>query len=122
MHCVLIILLMITPLRSVLASESALSHCDVADMDMTAKTLSMQRHVVSAEAVVNQQAATDHQCCCCDDTTCASDCDMGMSVSILIQSSGYLPFFINKKTLTLPASNLLIRALTPPSRPPVILS
>lgn len=122
MHYVIIILLMITPLRSVLASAPALSYCDMADMDMTAKTMSMQMHVVSVDAVINKQAETDHKYSCCDGATCASNCDMGMSVSILIQSSSYLPVYINTTTLTLPASNLLVRALTPPSRPPVILS
>ena len=122
MHYVLIILLMITPLRSVLASMPALSHCDMADMDMTVKTMSMQMQAVSVDTVINKQAETDNTCCCCDGATCASNCDMGMSASILIQSSNYTPVFINTKTLTLSASNLLVRALTPPSRPPVILS
>jgi len=122
MHYVLIVLLMMAPLRGVMASTPGLSHCDMADMEMTAETMSMQKHAVSRDAEINKQAATDHQCCCCDDVACVSNCDMGMSVSILIQSSHYTPFFINKKTLILPASNLIVRALTPPSRPPVILS
>jgi hypothetical protein len=74
---------------------------------------------IDKQAAVPYQTEANHQCCCCD-SHCVSDCEMGMSATMLIQNSSYAPQFVNvAKSLTL-SSDLVIRALTPPSRPPLV--
>jgi len=140
---------MFAPLRSVMAAQQ--SHCDMEDMSTEEMSVSMhasKSHDMSkmssmdmsawlaaseqtaAEPATSQptiseqaaeQAAVNQQCCCCDDN-CVSNCDMGLSVSILIHASSYTPVFINTAVSTTPSLNVLARALTPPSRPPAYLS
>ena len=139
MHYLLIILLMITPMRGVLASS--LSHCDMSDMDMSAMNMinkdminkdgaamtMMHEHHASAVTVVgklvtDKQMDTHNECCCCDGNSCTGNCDMGMSVSILMLGSSYTPGFVDTKLSILSTSSVLAVALTPPSRPPALLS
>ena len=118
---VLIILLMFTPMRSVLAEQ--VSHCNMDDMSATVSTHHM--HVSQADHIpdhINQSQQSQHECCCCDADSCAGNCDMGMTVSLLMQVSSYSPVLVNTEKLILSSSKLLIRALSPPSRPPLTLS
>ena len=133
LHYLLIILLMLTPLRAVMAVQS--SHCDMAEMDMdvTALSISMampvQHHEMhdmssgemSAIQVSDDQSAGNQQCCCCD-SDCASNCDMSVTASLHMQASSYSPVYINTSNTTSFNSEVLVRALTPPSRPPAKLS
>jgi len=118
---VLIILLMFAPMRSVLAEP--VSHCDMDDMSSTASM--HQMHQSQAGFIpdhINQSQQSQHQCCCCDTSRCAGNCDMGMTVSLLMQASPYSPVFVNAEKITLYSAVLLLRTLSPPSRPPLILS
>lgn len=119
---------MIVPMRSVLASS--LPHCNMADMEMSGMEKSgMDMHATAQavskqmqQLVTNKQAATHHKCCCCDANSCAGNCDMGMAVSMLMQVSIFTPVFIRTTSFVLSSSDVLARALTPPSRPPAKLS
>ena len=129
----LVILMMLAPLRGVLAMQSA--HCDMGDMPASVQ---MQEDA-SAPAYDNvspdfsdmaaayhhgdkSSQSMDHKCCCCDANSCGSDCDMGMAVSLLMQVSSYSPIFVKAEKLSPSSQVLRVRALTPPSRPPLILS
>ena len=127
-------LLMFAPMRSVLAEQQ--SHCDMDEMPVSV-SMSKAEHVISSITVsshdsfthdspTNDASITDitaeHDCCCCDANSCVSNCDMSISASILMQNSAYTPIIISTSNSALFSSALLIRALPPLSRPPVILS
>jgi hypothetical protein len=118
----LIILLMITPMRSVTAGQ--VSHCDTDEMsNMT--SASHQMHMSQADIVdshQDKQQNAGQDCCCCDADSCASNCDMGMTTSILMQNSTYTPVFVSAVYIELFSSKILARALTPPTRPPLKFS
>ena len=130
LHYVLIILLMFAPMRSAFAMES--SHCDMdGDMgSMSAQSMSsgMQMSSVQDNSQMERMnhepmnlEQMPHDCCCCDDG-CNSNCDMGTTASLLIQVSSYSPVFIKTDNIFVSSPELQLRALTPPSRPPLILS
>ena len=118
---VLIILLMLAPFRSVIAMSSP--HCDMADMsashpmDSMSSGKSMSHHHPDTSTI-----AVKHKCCCCDTGNCAGNCDMGMSVSLLVQDTFYAPVIVAITASVIVSSDLLIRALTPLSRPPATFS
>ena len=112
--------------------------CDMADMDMEVSADSMPEsmaasmkghdmhhmssHGMSSDQGTSAQTISDkagsaHRCCCCDNG-CKSNCDMGISASLLIQASAYSPVFVKASSFTAFVSATLVRALTPPSRPP----
>lgn len=132
---VLIILLMFSPMRSVMAMQS--SHCDMSAMSAMSSSDFMQQSGITlskntetsnfpdstfAHQHSDEQQQMNHKCCSSDGNSCGSDCDMGITVSLLMQVSLYSPVFVNTEKLILSSPELLIRALTPPSRPPLIIS
>lgn len=140
LHYVLIILLMLAPLRGVMAVQQ--SHCDMEDMPMSASANdSMSGHDMSGHAMhgmspleftavpvhmtadqpQTDQSTSNEQCCCCD-SGCAANCDMSISASMVMNASAYSPVFINTSNSISYTSEILVRALTPPSRPPANLS
>jgi hypothetical protein len=142
----LIILLMMTPLRSAMAVQDL--HCEMDKMSGSSTSGSTMQSMMSLASshqmqspssntgmAVTDMAITDmtitgmvqsdqtqRACCCCDDNACASDCDMGINVSILMPNSVYAAVFISVSSSELFSSRLLARALPPLSRPPVIFS
>jgi hypothetical protein len=132
LHYVLIILLILAPLRSAMAAQQV--PCDMADMDMgktsmsvsdtvqaSAQSHDMSLHEMPADQIQTNQSAADHQCCCCD-SDCVSNCDMGVTASLVMQASSYSPVYVNASNSISFKSEILVRALTPPSRPPAYLS
>lgn len=137
-HYLLIILLMIAPVRGAMGMQE--SHCDMDVMSseaMSSETMSSinsaaqhqtmgyelsDHESINKQTSENQKSVTNHQCCCCDGDNCAASCDMGMTVSLVMQESSYTPVFIAVTQTTKTSSPLLIRALTPPSRPPATFS
>ncbi len=132
-------------MRSTFAMES--SHCDM-DGDMSsmfAQSMSpgmqmsrvqdnsqmermnhepMNHEAMNHEAMNHDQMNLEqmnHDCCCCDNG-CNSNCDMGTTASLLIQVSSYSPVFIKTDNIFISSPELQLRALTPPSRPPLTLS
>ena len=132
---------MMTPLRSAMAAQD--SHCEMDDMSASDRSISSMQNLMpsvsphqmhfSSSAIdmaITDMAIIDmvqpdqaqHACCCCDGNACASDCDMGVSVSMLMPNSIYAAVIISASSSELFSSKLLIRALPPLSRPPVIFS
>lgn len=126
---------MFTPVRGVMAVQQ--THCDMADMDMAEVAVSMnasmstamqghEMHYMSsadqaADLALTDQSVANKQCCCCDND-CMSNCDMGVTASLVMQVSAYTPDFVKTTNSISYTSEILVRALTPPSRPPANLS
>lgn len=135
LHYLLIIVLMVAPVRSLLAAPSCHMQDMAADMsadmseDMSAdmqhdmSSHDMSGHDMSAHAMsdTDQQQGVSNKCCCCDDD-CNSQCDMGLSAALMLQASSYMPVFVNAVNAVSVSPQVLVRALTPPSRPPAQLS
>ena len=109
LHYVLIVLMMFAPASGSLAAQS--SHCDMSNMSSMDSGPSHQGHVEQTEK--NN---------CCDTDNCASNCDMGMTVSLFIQMSSYSPVFLAVTESAVFSTEVLVRSLAPPSRPPADLS
>ena len=126
---------MFAPIRSAMAVQQA--HCDMDGMNMDEMSMSMSMqdhdmhdmhamHAMSstddpADLTTDQRAVSGTQCCCCD-YDCVSNCEIGVSVSLVMQVSLYSPVFVNTSNTDSYISDLLLRALTPPSRPPATIS
>ena len=120
---------MFAPIRSAMAVQQA--HCDMdgMNMDEMSMSMSMQDHAMHAmsstddpaDLTTDQRAVSGTQCCCCD-YDCVSNCEIGVSVSLVMQVSLYSPVFVNTSNTDSYISDLLLRALTPPSRPPATIS
>lgn len=109
LHYVLIVLMMFAPASGSLAAQS--SHCDMSNMSSMDSDSSHQGHV--------QQTEKNN---CCDTDNCASNCDMGMTVSLFMQTSSYSPVFLAVTESTVLSIEVLVRSQAPPSRPPASLS
>ncbi|MBT8118517.1 MAG: hypothetical protein KJN89_02265 [Gammaproteobacteria bacterium] len=124
---VLIILLMFAPIRSAMAMQQP--HCDMDEMDMAETSMSMQEHAMHdmssnadfTDPMSNEHAGVSVQCCCCD-SDCVSNCGIGVPVSLIIQVSDYSPVFVSTSRIQGYISPLLLRTLSPPSRPPATIS
>ena len=115
---------MFAPIRSAMAAQQA--HCDMDEMDMSEMSMSMSMHDMSsaADAIdlkIDENTVTDTQCCCCGND-CVSNCEIGVSVSLVLQVSLYSPVFANASNIHSYTTDLLLRTLSPPSRPPAIIS
>ncbi len=109
------------------------SHCEMVDTDEVSisTSASVQSHKMSRVfgpstdgSSVNMdtdQAAASNQSFCCD-SDCASNCDIGIAASLVMQISAYSPVFINASSSLGFSSDVLVRGLTPPSRPPANFS
>jgi len=70
---------------------------------------------------------SDHQInytaksCCNDDGVCNSDCHFALSVSLSMQRADFSPVFLTTDIFENVSNALLVRELTPPSRPPLFL-
>lgn len=111
---------MIAPMRSVMAEQD--SHCEMDEMSAMTSTMSHQMHQSQSGLDEPQQAKVQDKCCCCDGNSCAGNCDMGMTASILMRDSVFAPVFDSVADVALYSSKILARALTPPTRPPLKLS
>ena len=130
---------MLAPLRGAMAGVMAVqqSHCDSEDMAMSIsaagpmsghdmsnmssdKPVTSDMHAAHMQSVIDTQSepsTSEHQCCCCD-SGCVSNCDMGVSASMVISASEYSPVFVNTSNSISYTSAVLVRALAPPPRPP----
>ena len=126
-------LLMFAPIRSVMAMQ--LTHCDMDTAVMKISTPVSKTdagpsdihasHDMSSMPGHNsghQKSEKNQHPCCSGAKVCASDCDMGTTVSLFIQKSTYAPLFINVAETENISSEPIVRELTPPSRPPANFS
>lgn len=59
--------------------------------------------------------------CCNGDAPCSSSCHFAISASLFLQAADYSPALINTDTFAIISNALLVRELSPPSRPPLSL-
>lgn len=124
LHWLLIVMLTITPLRTIAGNSfckidvTSNVHSSVVKKEHTAGHHTMVQHVQIASADNNSMSS--NQCCCCDDSQvgCSSNCDMGTSVSLILQESPYAAVFLAASESIAISSNIILRELTPPFRPP----
>jgi len=133
LNYVLITLLIFAPVRSVTAMQ--LMHCDMDASAMKISATVSTSNVSSADIHAShnmssmpahdsshQQSEKNQHPCCSGAKICVSDCEMGTSVSLLMQTSNYAPLFINVAETEIISSEPIVRELTPLSRPPVKIS
>lgn len=130
LYYVLIMLLMIAPLRNVVAVP-----CDMEVMGnmqgmhevsnhgvMPVDTTMSERDGAAMQSADIMHHQMSKHCCCNDcDVNCAGDCDFGISFSLLLHEINYSPVYQAGARPFSPASKILFRELTPPSRPPATL-
>jgi hypothetical protein len=102
------------------------SHCDMDNEEMS-EMMSSDVQMVHDMSVMISPGGTDqssdlnHDCCCCDNG-CAGNCDMSIAASLIIKPSSYSPVILTAESLISNSPELQVRALTPPSRPPLDFS
>jgi len=112
---------MLAPFRGAMAMPSP--HCDMDDMSAAHQMSNMSSsETMSHKHSTDNTVVVKHKCCCCDEDKCTGHCDMGMSVSLIVQDSLYAPAIVAVTASVIVSSDLLIRALTPLSRPPATFS
>jgi hypothetical protein len=122
LHYVLIILMMIMPLRGVIAAQ-----CDVEKMhmeEMGASSNKVVMHGAMAHDMSAMQFADEvqkHHCCDNASVLCSGICDLGINISLMPQQSFYSPVYTSSFKPVAFSSKILFRELTPPSRPPATL-
>ena len=129
LHYVLIILLIIAPLRSVLAAQ--LMACDMktasADVVLSAEHCQHKAGLGSLMKIPASDLQDDllivkhTKSCCSTNSACMSDCHFAISASLLIQTAEYSPVLLVIDTFDNVSSSLIVRELSPPSRPPLSL-
>ncbi len=115
LHYVLIILLMLAPLRSVMAAP-----CDMASMDDSSNDAVMMAHDMSSMLSVDSKYSEVNDYNCCDDISfsCTGGCDLVINASLLMQETFYAPVYTNSFKSLASSSRTLFREITPPLRPP----
>ncbi len=68
----------------------------------------------------NEQKAENSHACCSGKSSCADNCEMRISVSLLMQKSSYNPNFTNITRSVVLISGLVKKEYTPPFRPPLV--
>ncbi|MFV2004683.1 MAG: hypothetical protein ACC650_05715 [Gammaproteobacteria bacterium] len=132
LHYALIILLMMAPLRSVLATQ--LMVCDMkADSLVTAEASVSAKHCqhgIGNDSMSNAsvlevqddfQIGKQTKSCCSSNSACMSGCHFAISASLFIQPADYSPALLVIDTFDNVSSLLIVRELSPPSRPPLSL-
>ena len=119
-HWMLIAMLAIMPYRSVMAMESGCEMNDAATHTMVDHSMHM-----AMDMDMQMEHSTDparHDCCCCDNAmVCSSDCSSGIHFSFIIQQ--LIPVAANYRSslIALADYEVLLRAPSPPIRPPANL-
>ena len=113
-HWVLIAMLAILPYRSVMAMYSG---CDMNDEASQA----MQDHSLHMMADMPVYSDQSHDCCDDRNMACTSDCGAGMNLSFVIQKPALFTANYHSVLVASASNNVLVRAPTPPIRPPAYL-
>ena len=120
--------MMFAPMRSVIAMQQ--THCDmgnhIAGHDAESSTVISDHsddHDMIAMSMANsstvQKSEISHDCCS-GSSNCVSNCDMSISVSLLMQESSYIPNFTNTSGSVALITDLIKKEFTPPFRPPLV--
>ncbi len=123
LHYALIMLLMIVPVRGAVAMQQ--SHCDMDDntvytsADISDHSIAHDMTAMSIADTSVQKADKSHDCCS-NNSICISNCDMSMSVSVLMKRSIYTPKFTQAEASVALTTDLITIEHTPPYRPPLV--
>ena len=117
-------------MRSVMAMP--LSHCDMANSGTSqnsahntgSNTLMSDypaaHDMMSMATSSNGQNAENSHACCSGKSSCTDNCDMRISVSLLMQKSSYNPNFTNITRSVVLIPDPVKKEYTPPFRPPLV--
>ena len=112
------------PVRGAMAMQQ--SHCDM-DNEVMSEMMTSDGHMghdmsaMASSDIADKNSEMNHGDCCCCDKACADNCDMSTSLSMIMQSSSYVPVLKNSSEISAISTDILVRALSPPSRPPAVL-
>jgi len=88
---------MFAPLRSIAAAP-----CDMADMDDSSHSAVLMAHdmptMLSADSMHSE--VNDYNCCDDISINCSAACDLGISVSLILQETSYSPVYKNSFKVT----------------------
>lgn len=114
-HWLLIAILAVAPLRGVMAMGT--------DCDMSAGSPSMADHTMHAMHMTDDASPANESHDCCNDSTtaCISDCGAGINFPFIMQDAITSASIDHSRLVARVHSNLLVRAPTPPIRPPAYL-
>ena len=118
---------MLAPLRSAFAGQ--LMVCDMkSSSEISPVNVEMTtEHCMHQMAVSDERGGIDHQStnmlksCCNDSGAYKSDCHSAITASLFMQRTQFSPVLINTDVLENTTHTLIVRALSPPSRPPLLL-
>ena len=113
-HWVLIAMLAILPYRSVMAMDIG------CDMNATASQ-AMHDHSLHMMADTTVDSDQSHNCCDDRNMACTSDCGAGINLSFVIQKPALFTANYHSVSGASTSKNVLVRAPTPPIRPPAYL-
>lgn len=126
-------LLIFAPLRSVFAMQLMAGDMDVSTSNTASSSVIVNPAVLSVEHCQHMMDSTQvddrtayqleyvAKSCCNDNGPCKSNCHFAMSVSLFMQHAGFSFALLNVATFDAISSTLLVRELSPPSRPPLSL-
>lgn len=120
---------MLAPMRSALSIQQ--THCDMSNNDAadSAVIIDHSDHHMMKISIADDfgaantdiaQSSTSHDCCN-GNCSCAIDCDMHVSASMLTQVSSFSPNFINVPVSAALITDLIKKEFTPPLRPPLVI-
>ena len=109
-------MMVMLPLRGVLAINYSI--CQMQD-ESSQEMIDHSKHMMSVETQVDVNES--HDCCGDGDVKCHSDCGLGINISIIIQPVVTVPALNNTSFRTHVNNILVLRELTPPTRPPAYL-
>ena len=117
-HWMLIAMLAIMPYRSVMAMESGCETSDTATRGMVDHSM----HMAMDMQMEHSTDPAEDDCCCCDAAmACNSDCSSGIPFSFVIQQLQPVAGNYRSSLIALTDNEVLLRAPSPPIRPPANL-
>ena len=134
---VLIILLMLAPLRSVLASQlmacgmdmSAVAEDVAISTSSSVRAAQVSEHCQHMQKMAADNAETevvsdsDHlmKRCCDSNSACSADCHFSITLSLFLPRADYSPVLLGTGIFENISTTPIVRELAPPSRPPLSL-
>jgi hypothetical protein len=125
----LIVMMTVTPLRAVTAGNT---DCKMDVANDAASSVMMSEHATDHHEMeqhvhimdIDDSSIAANLCCCCTDghESCASNCDMGLTVSLVMRELSFAAVILDVSESVIISSNILLRELAPPSRPPAVIS
>ncbi len=120
-HWALIVILAMAPLRGVMAMGSDCDMSETSHQSMVDQTMHTMHN--SDDVSPGHDSLSQSQDCCCCDTAmaCNSDCGVGISFSFIVQDIVTTVSIDHSRLVARVQDDLLMRAPTPPIRPPAYL-